>query len=147
MKLSTRTRYGLRAMLELADGYGGEPRQLRKIAWNQGVSAKYLEHLMRALRQHRLVLSARGAAGGYTLAREPAAIKLSEVFEALDGRLELVHCVDYPMACSRSARCATRKLWERLAGAMWSVLEGTTLADLVELQGEQSENDAAAHNT
>jgi Rrf2 family protein len=129
-------------MIELALQHGGDPVQLRKIAWNQGISEKYLEHLIRVLRERGLVLSSRGARGGYALVRDPAGIRLSEIFEALDGQLDLVSCVDRPGECPRSSACATRRLWGRMARAMWDVLEGMTLAELVEMQGDEADAQA-----
>ncbi len=131
MKLSTRTRYGLRAILELAEHSEQGPLQLRVIAGRQEVSAKYLEQLMSVLKSAGLVRSVRGARGGYVLARPPGKIRLSEVFHCLEGRVTTAECVESRDACRRSADCAARLLWTDVQNAVENVLNSATLQDLI----------------
>ncbi|KTB48269.1 RrF2 family transcriptional regulator [Dehalogenimonas alkenigignens] len=134
MKLSTRARYGTRAMLDLAQHYGEEVIPLKDIARRQQISLPYLEHLVGPLVDARLIQSVRGARGGLKLAKSPESIRLSEVVSLLEGSIEPVDCVHSPDKCHRSRFCATRDIWDDVGKAMTSVLEQTTLADLVAKQ-------------
>ena len=111
MKLSTRTRYGLRAIIELAENHGKDPLQIRAIAKQQDISAKYLEQLMAILKSAGLVRSIRGSKGGYVLAKEPNQIKLNDVFNCLEGPVTTVECVENDSYCARVADCIARQLW------------------------------------
>ena len=131
MKLSTRTRYGIRAILELAMNYGKGPLQIRVIAQNQDISVKYLEQLMTILRSAGFVRSIRGSKGGYLLARQPSQIKLSDVFDALEGNVTTVECVEDKNYCDRTADCIARQVWMQVQQAIKNVLQSITLQDLV----------------
>lgn len=120
MKFSTRVRYGLRAMLELATSDGNHPVPLAQLAQKQNLSVKYLENLFHSLRDQKLVVAARGPHGGYRLARPAGEITVLEVAQALDGRLQLVECVGNPRFCDQMAHCMTFPLWAELS----RVLEG-----------------------
>jgi Rrf2 family cysteine metabolism transcriptional repressor len=137
VKISTRGRYGTRALLDLAISWGQGPVQLKDIAQNQKVSLQYLEHLMRPLIAAGLVRSMRGAHGGVWLAKPPEEIKLSEVIAALVGSIAPVGCIDDPAMCDRSQKCATRDVWCELAKATSGVLDTVTLQDLVIRQKER----------
>jgi Rrf2 family cysteine metabolism transcriptional repressor len=133
LKFSTRARYGMRAMLELALNYSAsEPMPLFQIAERQLISEGYLEQMMTVLRKGGLVRSVRGAQGGYLLSREPARITAGEIVRCLEGPLGPTDCVseEDPEACVRSEYCVTRLLWARVREAMASVLDGTTLEDM-----------------
>ncbi len=132
MKLSTRTRYGMRAMLELALNYGKGPVQLKYIAHEEEISVKYLEQLMTVLKGAGLVTSVRGFKGGHILARPPVEIKLIECFDCLEGPVMTINCVVNKNACHRSADCVCRELWSEFEQAAKAVLERTTLQDLVD---------------
>jgi len=132
MKLSTRTRYGIRAILQLANYYGKGPLQIRTIAKQENISAKYLEQLMPILKSARLVRSIRGAKGGYILAKAPNQIKLSDVFNCLEGTVTTVECVENESYCERVADCITRQVWTQLQQAITNVLQSITLQDLVD---------------
>ncbi len=134
MKLSTRARYGTRALLDLALHHNQEPVPLRDIARRQDISLSYLEHLITPLIAAGMVRSTRGTRGGIRLAKSPREIKLSEVVPLLEGTMALVDCINRPEACSRSRRCAPRDVWDELSRAIAGVLESTTLQDLVERQ-------------
>jgi len=134
MKLSTRARYGTRALLDIALNGKDKPVLLRDIARRQQISTMYLEHLITPLITAGTVRSIRGARGGVWLAKPPHEIKLSEIVLLLEGSLAPVACVDDPKYCPRSAFCVTREVWSEMKEAMNSILESTTLQDLVERQ-------------
>ena len=131
MKLSTRTRYGIRAMLELAENYGKGPLQLKTIAQNQEISVKYLEQLMTVLKAAGFVKSLRGFKGGHVLAKPPSKIKVSDCFDCLEGPVITTECVYNKDSCSRSTDCVARLLWTEVQKAIRAVLEYTTFQDLV----------------
>jgi Rrf2 family cysteine metabolism transcriptional repressor len=145
MKLSTRGKYGARALLDIALHYEGNPVLLKDIAKRQAISAQYLEHLMSPLIKAGVVRSIRGARGGFTLAKPAEEIKLSQVIQILEGSTALVECVDDPKICPRSGFCVTRDVWEEMKRAMTQVLESTTLKDLVERQKEKDKSTAMYH--
>lgn len=132
MKLSTRTRYGIRAIIELAMNYGKGPLQIRVIAQNQDISVKYLEQLMTILRSAGFIRSIRGSKGGYLLARQPSQIKLSGIFDALEGNVTTVECVEDKNYCDRTADCIARQVWAQVQRAIKNVLQSITLQDLVD---------------
>jgi Rrf2 family protein len=134
MKLSTRGRYGTRALLDIALHGGQGPILLRDIAQREQISLMYLEHLITPLVTAGIIGSTRGARGGVWLAKPPQQITLNEVIRLLEGSIAPVECVSNPKTCSRSDRCATRDVWAELEKAMNGVLEATTLQDLVERQ-------------
>jgi len=141
MKLSTRTRYGIRAMLELAENYGEGPLQIRVIANRQDISIKYLEQLMAILRSGGFVRSIRGSKGGYILSKVPAQIKLDELFTCLEGTVVAVECVEDENFCARAADCVTRQVWAQVQAAMVKVLQSMTLQDLVNRTKERKNLD------
>lgn len=146
MKLSTKGRYGTRAMLDLAFHYGDGPILLKDVARRQDVSERYLEHVVTPLKVAGLLTSVRGAGGGFTLAKPPSQIKLSEIIQAVEGSIAPVDCVDDPKLCPRADFCVTRDIWTELKEAMNGVLESTTLQDLVERQREKSEPQAIMYH-
>jgi Rrf2 family protein len=134
MKLSTRTRYGTRALLELALHEGKNPVFLKDIAKEQQISLAYLEHLVTPLIAGGVIRSIKGPKGGVTLAKKPEEIKLSEVTRLLEGSLAPVECIEHPELCERADLCVTRDIWGEMKTAMDSVLESTTLKDLADRQ-------------
>jgi len=141
MKLSTRGRYGLRALLDLALHQGEGLVLLKDIARRQEVSLPYMEHLITPLIAAGLVKSTRGARGGVLLLKPPAEIKLSEVVQLLEGSIAPVDCVNDPKVCHRSASCVTRDVWVEMKDAMSQVLDSTTLQDLVERQRQKGQTE------
>jgi len=139
MKLSTKGRYGLRALLDLALHEGEGLVLIKDIARRQEVSLPYLEHLIAPLIGAGLVKSTRGARGGVLLLKSPAEIKLSEVLELLEGSIALVDCIDNPKTCPRSEFCVTRDIWIEMKMAMSQVLDSTSLQDLVERQRQKGQ--------
>ena len=140
MKLSTRGRYGTRALLDLALHRGEGPVLLRDIAARQQISVLYLERLIGPLIAGGIVRSTRGARGGVSLSKLPEEIRLSEVIRLLEGSIAPVECVDNPAVCDRSDSCVTRDIWGELANAMNRVLEATTLQNLVERQKRKEQS-------
>ena len=141
MKLSTRGRYGVRLMLELALHYGEGPILLKDIAERQGISEKYLWQLINPLKTTGLVNSLRGAHGGYVLGKAPEAISLKVILQVLEGPLCLVDCVDNPSLCERAPSCISRDIWGEASKNMQQTLEDTTLAAMVERQKEKLKNE------
>jgi len=146
MRLSTKGRYGARAMLDLALNSGEGPILLRDIARRQEVSEKYLEHSITALRKAGLVRSIRGARGGYVLAKSPSQIRLSEIMEVLEGSMAPVECVDDPQVCQRAQLCVTRDIWAKMKEAIDNILESITLQDMVEQQNRKKNSKAIVYN-
>ena len=131
MNLSTKGRYGLRAMCELADASGGEPLSLSRIAENQNLSVRYLEQLFHLLRTGGYVISTRGAKGGYSLSRPPEEITVGEILRVLDGDISPVGCGDTCADCNEPDICYTRPLWTELNQAVYQVMDNKTLDDLI----------------
>ena len=112
MKLSTRARYGARAMLDLAVHHAQRPVNIKEIAERQDISATYLEQLMLRLASHGLVRTVRGRGGGFVLSRPPSRIVMDEIVEALEGPADLVECVGNPGLCYRAPLCVTREIMD-----------------------------------
>ena len=131
MKLSTKVRYGVRAMIDLANNQNGStPILVKSISERQEISKKYLESLLASLKAAGLVRSVRGAKGGYVLAHEPDKITMEQITTALDGPPILVECVTDPELCERSCICVARELWKDMTDSLLERLKSTTLADM-----------------
>ena len=130
MKLSTKTRYGLRFIAETSKFYGIRTVTLGEIAKNQNLSEKYLSQIVIPLRNAGLINSVRGNAGGYSLTRPPAEITVRSVFEALEGGTDLVDCTLTPEACPRKEDCSTEWVWSGLSEAITVYLDSLTLEDI-----------------
>jgi len=139
MKLSTKGRYGLRLMIDLAVHYGEGPVLLREVARREEISEKYLSNLVNPLKARGLVEATRGVHGGYVLGKPPAEITMREIVEVLEGPLCLVDCVAKPAGCNRIPLCVARDLWSEVARGISQVLEKYTLADMVERQEAKRE--------
>lgn len=141
MKISTRGRYALRMMLDLAVNNNGEPIRLKDISKRQGISDKYLEQIISILNKAGFVRSIRGPQGGYMLSREPKEYTVGMILRLTEGSLAPVACLDYePNDCERRNECVTLILWEKLNDAIKSVVDNITLQDLVQWQMEKSDN-------
>ena len=138
MRVSTRGRYGLRAMLELARSFGDAPVVMADLADREGLSRKYLHTLLTGLRAAGLTRSIRGAGGGFVLAREPSEINLKEILQALEGSLCLVDCVEDERACDRASGCTARGVWQELSGTIENKLGSMTLADVLATEKEHT---------
>ncbi len=145
MKMSTRGRYGLRVMLELALRYGRGPVLAEAIAVSQGISGKYIHLLVPSLRAAGLVRASRGPNGGYELARAPSRITVLEAVEALEGKNAPAPCVNDASFCPKSSRCAARDVWRAVAAATDGVLSGITLEALAGKQSAAPEGPATYH--
>ena len=135
MRLSTKTQYGVRAMLEIALDSEKGPLSIHDISRRQALSVSYLEQLLNKLRRAGLVRSVRGPKGGYLLSRQPEKIKISEIVTVLEGDIGPVFCVaggKKASLCDRLNKCASKALWKKMRDAMRGVLESTTLGDLCE---------------
>ncbi len=132
MRFSTKTRYGLRAMIDLAIHYKGKPVLIREIAERQKISDKYLEQIMLSLKKAGLVESISGARGGYMLTKNPADIKALAIVEILEGSLAPVPCVDHGGICKRESACTARELWLRVKKSVNDTLNSFSLKDLTE---------------
>jgi Rrf2 family protein len=142
MKLSTRTRYGVRLMAALAAEYSQKPLFLKDIAAREEISEKYLSLIVIPLRASGLIKSLRGAHGGYTLAQDPCNITLYNIVEALEGEICLVRCVKQPTACNRAAICPTRDIWSIVGDKIKESLNGITLTELLKLKKEKIKKNA-----
>ncbi len=135
MKLSTRSEYGVKAMVDLAMHHGLGPVSLRSIAGRQDISEHYLEQLMGALRKSGLIVSSRGAQGGYELSRPPGDISVGDIVRVLEGPIAPLGCADESAdqgGCEKWERCVSRVVWCRLRDSIAQVLDSTTLEDLRE---------------
>ena len=131
MKLSTRARYGIHAMYDLAQNYGAQPRPIKAVAEAQAIPEAYLEQLLCTLRRAGLVVSARGAQGGYMLSRPPGEITVGDILRSLEGGLTLLDCLDEEDACGKSCDCPSRKIWQRLRDGINGIVDGITLDDML----------------
>ncbi len=134
MKLSTRSRYGVRLMTTLACGNGVKPVLLKDIAAGEEISEKYLSLIVIPLRAAGLIKSVRGARGGYNLAKDPKDISLRNIIETLEGEISLVHCLKKPSSCTRLAICPTRDIWNILGNKIGETLNSITLAQLAQIK-------------
>lgn len=135
MKISSRGRYGVRAMFELALHHNEGSIPLKIVAQNQDISENYLEQLIASLRKAGLVKSIRGAQGGYMLAKDPGEITVGDIVRVLEGPLDLVECVKEThgdQGCCKADECVTRMVWAKLRDKINEVLDETTLADMCE---------------
>lgn len=135
IKLSTKGRYGARLMINLAQHYanGDEAVILKRVSEDEEISIRYLEQIIIPLKINRLVKSIRGAGGGYTLARPPSEIKLSEILHALEGSCCLVDCVEDEDYCHRIPICATYEVWKKASNLLKNYFESLSLQDLIEI--------------
>ena len=133
MKISTKGRYALRLMLDLALNNTGECITIKNIAARQEISEKYLEQIISLLNKAGYVKSVRGAQGGYRLAKDPSEYTVGMILRLTEGSLMPVDCLDEITSdCKRSSRCVTREVWEELYEAISSVVDRITLQNLVE---------------
>ena len=142
MKISTKGRYALRLMIDLAMNGGGDPISLKDVAKRQGISDKYLEQIISVLNKAGYVRSIRGAQGGYLLKKEPAEYTVGMILRLTEGSLAPVACLDYnPVGCERSGECPTLPIWEGLNKVISDYLDGITLQDLIDMQKDKPAND------
>lgn len=133
MKISTKGRYALRLMLDLAINYNGTYIPLKEIAARQEISDKYLEQIIIQLNKAQFVKSVRGSQGGYMLANEPSKYTIGDILRLMEGSLSPVACLDDPSgSCDRASDCVTLEVWVKLKEAIDGVVDNITLQDLVD---------------
>jgi Rrf2 family cysteine metabolism transcriptional repressor len=137
MRISTKIRYGARAMLELASHYGEGPIELKEIARKENISLKYLEQVINPLRAAGLVKTIRGSKGGYSLAKPPSEICLYDVVETLEGPLNLLECLRDPKVCQKVPSCVTRDIWREVSDSISKIFYSVTLEDMVNRKREK----------
>lgn len=138
MKISTKGRYALRLMLDLALNNNGEPVRIKDIAMRQEISDKYLEQIISNLNKAGYVKSIRGPQGGYKLAKAPEQYTVGMILRLTEGSLAPVACLeDEVNECTRQEQCVTLQLWQKLDEAIKGVVDHVTLADLVEWEQEK----------
>ncbi|AQR93897.1 MULTISPECIES: RrF2 family transcriptional regulator [Clostridium] len=131
MKLSTKGRYGVRAMVELAANYGGAPVSIKAISKKENLSEYYLEQLFSPLRRANVIRSIRGAQGGYVLCKPPREITVGDIMTILEGPVEIADCID-GVECDSSDCCATKAVWEKIKNSIDSVMNSITLQDILD---------------
>ncbi len=137
MKLSTRSRYGARILVDLARHKDQGPVQIGEISKRQDISVKYLEQLIRPLKKAKLVTSVRGPKGGHLLAEKPENISLGQVVRLFEAQADLVECVSFPEKCPMSDDCQVRLAWRDATKVLYEKLDNTTISDL--MNGDYSE--------
>ena len=131
MKLSTRSRYGTRIMMELARRDREKPIQVSEIARVQKIPVKYLEQLIRTLKKADLIASVRGSKGGHQLNQPPESISIGQLVRLFEGQTDLVACVSSPENCQMAEACRVRTVWMEATEAMYEKLDAVTIADLI----------------
>ncbi|NQT59311.1 MAG: RrF2 family transcriptional regulator [Bacteroidetes bacterium] len=135
MRLSTKSRYGTRAILEIAKSYGQKPIKRKEIVSGQKIPDSYLENILITLKAAGFIRTLRGANGGYQLTRDPKLITILEIANALEGHMTPVPCLDTDK-CDLIQECATRSVWSEMYQAMEKVLRSYTLQDIIEKNNE-----------
>lgn len=130
MKLSTRSRYGTRMLLDIAENSNGKPVSVSDISKRLGVSVKYLEQLIRPLKRGGYLDSVRGPKGGHVLTKSPGEITVGEVVRLLEGGINLTDCVGDKGYCSRSPKCNVRNVWVDATRAMNDILDSITISQI-----------------
>ncbi|MFH1940788.1 MAG: Rrf2 family transcriptional regulator [bacterium] len=141
LQLSTRGRYGVRAVRLLADRYGNGPISIHTIAAKERIPIRYLEQIMTRLRREGILNSIRGPGGGYQLTASPDRMSVGRVIQALEGTVSVARCVDENQGarCSLQKTCTTRDFWKKLSQTIQHILDNVTLQELV--QNDWKEND------
>lgn len=139
MKLSTRVRYGLRALIELASLQQDSPVLLDLVAKRQGISRKYLDAIFARLKAAGIVSSSRGAGGGFMMAMDPADVTVLDVYVGLEGPIMLVDCVTQDRHCGMEGVCPTKDVWDEVSKLMADYMKSLTVADLVVRKQQKEE--------
>lgn len=139
MKISTRGRYALRMMLDLAVNANEEPIRLKDVSQRQEISDKYLEQIISILNKAGFVKSIRGPQGGYKLAKQPKDYTVGMILRLTEGNMAVVSCLEGDVnECERQKECMTLALWQKINNAVNDVIDNTTLEDLIEWQKDKS---------
>jgi Rrf2 family protein len=140
MKISTKGRYGLRILMDIALHQADGPVPLNEIAGRQGISSKYLWQIVNPMRTSGLLTVQRGAFGGYALAKPEDQITLYDIVSVLEGSVSVVDCITTPEICSTSGNCAARSIWSDVNDVLAETLRGITLADALDRHRATSPN-------
>ena len=143
MRVSTKGRYGLRILLDVAAHEQLGPVALRDISRRQGISQKYLWQVINPLKVAGLLRATRGAHGGYVLAKPPKLISIRDIVDILEGPVSVVGCVQSPNTCERSATCTARVAWSEVENKIKDAMESITLQHLLEKQAQQALADSS----
>ncbi len=141
MRFSTRSEYGIRAIIELARHWGGPPVSIHKVAETTGIPYQYLEQLVQKLRRSGIVQATRGVQGGYTLKRDPHEISVGDILRSVEGKIEPYRCPavgDYQ--CARQNTCLARHVWSRVAASVSSVVDNMNIASLMNDYGTPAQH-------
>mgnify|MGYP002561456459 CR=1 FL=1 len=142
MMISTKGRYALRIMADVAQHDGEMPVSVREIAQRQDISGKYMEQIISVLTRSGLLRSVRGAQGGYMLARPPQAITVGEILRVMEGELASVDCLEEASVCDKACACPTRLVWQKIHTGVNAIVDGITLADMLndyaQMRGEET---------
>ena len=134
MRLTTKSRYGVRAIFDIAYNYAGMPVQIKDISKRQEIPLRYLEQIFHKLKKSKIVKSVRGPGGGYVLTRDPSKITVGDIIRAMRESMELVFCVDNENGsskrCSRAEQCVTRLVWEEAGEKIAKFFNSVTISDL-----------------
>ena len=144
MKISTKGRYGLRILIDLATHDPGKPRLIRDIAQSQQISEKYISRLVIDLRRAKLIRSVRGINGGFHLAKLPEEITLLEILETMEGPISVVDCVRSPEKCKRQSLCPARDIWQQLNDGIRELTAKITLDDILNAYRRQNAENGIA---
>jgi len=136
MQLSTKSRYGTRAVLDISIHGKDGPVTLNAISKRQNISKKYLGQIVNQLITAGILESVRGPQGGYLLAKTPKKLKLGEIIRTLDGSVAPVRCVDNPKLCRRTSKCVTREVWIQMKNSIDAVIDSVSISDLMKRQEE-----------
>lgn len=138
MKLSTKGRYGVRLMLDIAEHAAAGPVTLKEISGRQNISEKYLWQMIRQLKNAGLVNSSRGSIGGYTLTKRPSEITLKDIVSQLEGPICIVDCGAAMHKCGMAADCITRQVWSEISEKLAGIFESYTIEDLLDKKKRMS---------
>lgn len=141
MKISTKGRYGLRILIDLAMHDPEKPRMIKDIAKSQQISEKYISRLVIELRRAKLIRSVRGVKGGFYLAKPPEKITLLEVLETMEGPISLVDCVRSPQICEHANNCPSRNVWAELNSGIQELTQKITLDDILSTRHQHGDSD------
>lgn len=139
MKLSTKGKYGVRAVVEIARRFGKGPITIKEIADRQGISFSYLEQILHKLGKAGMIESVRGPAGGYLLARKPSELTIGDIVRTLEGPIALSHCLEPGESeeCSQTDACVARMVWAQVGAKIEEALDSITFEDLLQQHPEQ----------
>lgn len=139
MKLSTKGKYGVRAVFEIARHYGKGPISIKEISNRQGISFSYLEQILHRLGKAGVIESVRGPSGGYLLSRSPEQLTIGDIVRALEGPIALSHCLEPEAAdCYQTDECVARMVWARVGAKIEEALDSITFGDLLQQQSVKS---------